>query len=60
MQIQSYQSMPYQLTPVPAIVKFIEDHIDSQRDEQELFQMSLEIEPREREDEKIARLLAES
>lgn len=59
-QIQSYQAMPYHFTPVPAIVKFIQDHISSQRDEQELFQMSLDIEPREREDQQIARLLAEA
>ncbi|KAG0139927.1 hypothetical protein CROQUDRAFT_718845 [Cronartium quercuum f. sp. fusiforme G11] len=58
-QIQSYQSMPYQLTPVPVIVKFLEDNLDNPRDEKELYDMSLDIEPRERDDEKIARLLAE-
>lgn len=51
--------MPYQLMPVPMIVKFLEDSLDSPLDEKELYDMSLEIEPRERDDEKIARLLAE-
>ncbi|KAH9814855.1 ras guanine nucleotide exchange factor domain-containing protein [Melampsora americana] len=58
-QIQSYQSMPYQLTPVPVIVKFLEESLDNPLDEKELYDMSLDIEPRERDDEKIARLLAE-
>ncbi|KAI9606233.1 hypothetical protein H4Q26_004608 [Puccinia striiformis f. sp. tritici PST-130] len=59
-QIQSYQSMPYQLSPMPSIVKFLEESIENPRDETELYDLSLELEPRERDDEKIARLLAES
>lgn len=43
-----YQSTPYNLTPVPSIQKFIEENlIDSRRDE-ELFEQSLRLEPRER------------
>jgi len=59
-QIQSYQSLPYQLSPMPAIVKFLEEALENPRDEKELYDLSLELEPRERDDEKIARLLAES
>ncbi|KAA1089603.1 hypothetical protein PGT21_024616 [Puccinia graminis f. sp. tritici] len=59
-QIQSYQSMPYQLSPMPMIVKFLEESLENPRDEKELYDLSLELEPRERDDEKIARLLAES
>lgn len=58
-QIQSYQSLPYQLSPMPAIVKFLEEALENPRDEKELYDLSLELEPRERDDEKIARLLAE-
>lgn len=59
-QIQSYQSMPYHLTPVPVIVKFLEESLENPKDEKQLYDLSLELEPRERDDEKIARLLAES
>lgn len=59
-EIMIYQNDPFNLTPVPSIQKFIEENlIDSRRDE-ELFEQSLRLEPREREDEKIARLLQES
>ena len=59
-QIQLHQSMPYNLTPVPAIQKFIDEQFKIDRDDTVLYDMSLAIEPRERDDEKIARLLAES
>ncbi|MBW0489347.1 hypothetical protein O181_029062 [Austropuccinia psidii MF-1] len=59
-QIQSYQSMPYQFLPVKIIISFLEESLRKPKDEKELYEMSLEIEPRERDDEKIARLLAES
>lgn len=59
-EIMVYQSTPYNLSPVPGIQKFIEDNLVESRGDTELYQQSLNLEPREREDEKISRLLAES
>jgi son of sevenless-like protein len=39
---------------------FLERNLQGGRDVQDLYNMSLNLEPREREDEKIARLLHES
>lgn len=58
--IQQYQTVPYTLTPVPEIQEYIKNCMDITRDVNELYTTSLEREPREREDEKIARLLQES
>lgn len=61
-QIQLYQLTPYNLHDVPIIRTWIEDQlkIAIAKDEQTFYAMSLQLEPRERDDEKIARLLAES
>ncbi|KAI8328904.1 ras guanine nucleotide exchange factor domain-containing protein [Chlamydoabsidia padenii] len=59
-EIQQYQSTYYQLTPVDELQKFIENNLKSTQDEEQLYNKSLELEPREREDEKITRLLQES
>lgn len=59
-EIQQYQNQPYCLQPVPELQKFIIDSFQTFEDENDLYQMSLLIEPREREDEKITRLLLES
>ena len=83
-EIQQYQSSPYFLNAVPELQLFITTHLQSSRDEETLYNMSLVLEPRwepilsytvlleiqsiltgllyhrEREDEKIARLLKES
>ncbi|KAG0749124.1 hypothetical protein G6F16_003124 [Rhizopus arrhizus] len=59
-EIQQYQSSLYQLKPVEEIQDFIKSHLLSTRDEEQLYNESLKIEPREREDEKITRLLQES
>lgn len=58
--IQQYQAVPYSLTVVPEIQDYIRSCMDITRDISELYDISLEREPREREDEKIARLLQES
>lgn len=58
--IQQYQAVPYALTPVPEIQEYIQNCMDITRDVNELYTVSLQREPREREDEKIARLLQES
>ncbi|KAI9595738.1 hypothetical protein BDF19DRAFT_495756 [Syncephalis fuscata] len=59
-EIQQYQNLPYCLTTVPQIKMFLERNLQGGRDVQDLYNMSLNMEPREREDEKIARLLHES
>lgn len=64
--IKRWQATPYNLTPVPAILTFIEDSLnqfsntDARASGDVFWQLSLEREPREREDEKMARLLQES
>ena len=59
-EIMIHQSTPYNLSPVAAIQKFIEDNLVESRGADDLYEQSLLLEPREREDEKIARLLQES
>jgi len=59
-EIQQYQSSPYVLNAVPELQLFITTHLQSSRDEETCYNLSLALEPREREDEKIARLLKES
>ncbi|KAI9282326.1 ras guanine nucleotide exchange factor domain-containing protein [Sporodiniella umbellata] len=59
-EIQQYQSSLYQLQPVDEIQEFIKSHLESTRDEEQLYNESLRVEPKERDDEKITRLLQES
>ncbi|GAO45812.1 ras GEF [Saitoella complicata NRRL Y-17804] len=59
-EIQQYQSVPYSLQPVPELQVFISSNLRESRDVTEMYDLSLNMEPREREDEKIARLLQES
>lgn len=61
-EIQSYQQSPYTLTPVTELQDFLHYHLSGteETDSEVLYQASLQLEPREREDEKIARLLQES
>ncbi|CAB4380587.1 unnamed protein product [Rhizophagus irregularis] len=59
-EIQQYQSVPYNLAAVQEIQMFIKCHLQDSRDVGDLYDQSLSMEPREREDEKIARLLQES
>ncbi|KIV87709.1 hypothetical protein PV11_03238 [Exophiala sideris] len=58
--IQQYQNVPYSLNPVPELQEWIADHMRNCGDVQEMYNQSLKVEPREREEEKIARLLSES
>lgn len=58
--IQQYQNVPYSLNPVPELQDWITDNMKNARNVQELYNESLKIEPREREEDKIARLLSES
>ncbi|CUS15462.1 unnamed protein product [Tuber aestivum] len=59
-EIQQYQSVPYPLQPVPELQDYIISNMQSARDVNDMYNLSLSLEPREREDEKIARLLQES
>jgi son of sevenless-like protein len=59
-EIQQYQKLPYFLTTVNDIQRFLDQHLRGGRDVVDFYKLSLQLEPREREDEKIARLLHES
>lgn len=59
-EIQQYQNQPYNLNPVKEISDFILKCLNETVDETTLYDMSLILEPREREDEVIARKLQES
>ncbi|GAB7347083.1 hypothetical protein MBLNU459_g3214t1 [Dothideomycetes sp. NU459] len=58
--IQQYQNVPYPLQPVPELQDYILTNMQEANDVHEMYDRSLAVEPREREDEKIARLLSES
>ncbi|CAO3614445.1 unnamed protein product [Mucor hiemalis] len=59
-EIQQYQSMGYQFRTVEEVQSFIMMNLHSSRDEDQLYKESLKLEPKERDDEKITRLLQES
>ncbi|KAJ4304059.1 cell division cycle- protein [Collariella sp. IMI 366227] len=58
--IQQYQNVVYSLQPVPELRDYIISNMQAAGDVHEMYDKSLQIEPREREDEKIVRVLAES
>ncbi|KAI1154971.1 ras guanine nucleotide exchange factor domain-containing protein [Nemania diffusa] len=58
--IQQYQNAPYSLQPVPELQDYILSNMSAAGDVHEMYDKSLVVEPREREDEKIVRVLAES
>ncbi|KAG0836182.1 hypothetical protein G6F57_009894 [Rhizopus arrhizus] len=59
-EIQQYQMVSYSFRPVEQIQDFIWHNLQNSRDEDQLYKESLRLEPKEREDEKITRLLQES
>ncbi|KAF9931619.1 hypothetical protein BGZ65_004799, partial [Modicella reniformis] len=59
-EIQQYQAVPYCLTSVREIQEFIRRGMNQAKSVADLFDMSLLVEPREGEEEKITRLLSES
>jgi hypothetical protein len=59
-EIQQYQNQPYNLNPVKEIADYILKCLNASVDETALYELSLMLEPREREDEVIARKLQES
>ncbi|GAA6052177.1 hypothetical protein JCM3770_000781, partial [Rhodotorula araucariae] len=66
LMIKLHQATTYNLQAVPPIAKFLQDKLfppkvdDPDKEDQRLYDISLALEPRERDDEKIARLLSES
>ncbi|KAM3083753.1 cell division cycle-related protein [Clarireedia jacksonii] len=58
--IQQYQNVPYGLKPVEELQDYILSNMQAAGDVHEMYEKSLAVEPREREDEKIVRVLAES
>jgi son of sevenless-like protein len=58
--IQQYQNVPYLLQPVPELQDYILSNLQAAGDVHDMYDRSLEVEPREREDEKIARYAAAS
>ncbi|KAF2485941.1 guanine-nucleotide dissociation stimulator CDC25 [Neohortaea acidophila] len=53
--IQQYQNAPYSLQAVPELQEYILRNMQSAGAVHEMYERSLQVEPREREDEKIAR-----
>ena len=53
--IQQYQNVPYPLVPVPELQDYILSNMQAAGDVVDMYERSLQVEPREREDEKIAR-----
>lgn len=55
--IQQYQNVPYPLQPVVELQEYILSNMQAAGDVHEMYERSLTVEPREREDEKIVRLV---
>ncbi|KKZ64626.1 hypothetical protein EMCG_09455 [[Emmonsia] crescens] len=53
--IQQYQNAPYPFHSVPELQDYVLSNMQAAGDVHEMYERSLEVEPREREDEKIAR-----
>lgn len=58
--IQQYQNVGYSLQPVPELHDYIVSNMQAAGDVHEMYDKSLQIEPREREDEKIVRYVQQS
>lgn len=52
-EIQQYQTQPYNLQPCQPILAFIEKSCEDVDTAPDLYELSLSLEPREREDEKM-------
>lgn len=50
--------MPYPLQPVPELQEYILSNMQAAGDVHEMYEKSLAVEPREREDEKIVRYVS--
>ncbi|KAF8967114.1 ras guanine nucleotide exchange factor domain-containing protein [Flammula alnicola] len=62
--IKRWQAQPFNFQPLPSVISYINDSLnqftDTRASSEHFWSLSLEREPREREDEKMARLLQES
>ncbi|KAJ3205890.1 hypothetical protein HDU82_004890 [Entophlyctis luteolus] len=58
--IQQFQNEPYHLAPVREIQEFFFASFTAESDDRELFAMSLELEPRDRDNDRMARAIVES
>ena len=62
--IKRWQAQTFNFQPLPSVIAYIEEQLNQHRDTrasgERFWALSLELEPREREDEKMARLLQES
>ena len=52
-EIQQWQAIPYALTAQPIVQDYITERLQSVEDGPDLYEISLQLEPREREDEKM-------
>ncbi|CAE6501866.1 unnamed protein product [Rhizoctonia solani] len=59
-EIQSYQAKQYNLSVVDQVQTFIEQSLASIEEKADYWETSMALEPREREDEKMTRMLQES
>ncbi|KAI9168385.1 hypothetical protein H9P43_007757 [Blastocladiella emersonii ATCC 22665] len=59
-EIQQFQVLPFHLKPVPEVQEYLLNMINHNRESGELYEISLNREPREREDQKLVRLLEEA
>ncbi|KAJ9050635.1 hypothetical protein DSO57_1012605 [Entomophthora muscae] len=59
-EIQQYQNSTYYLKKLPKLQDYLREKMDNNISDTQLYDRSIELEPREREEEKIARLLQES
>ena len=59
-EIQQYQNQVYCLQDVPELQNYLKESLERIEDESDMYDTSLRLEPKEREDEKITRLLFES
>jgi len=62
--IKRWQAQSFNFQPIPSVIAYINEQLNQHRDTrasgERFWAISLELEPREREDEKMARLLQES
>ncbi|KAI9894025.1 MAG: hypothetical protein M1814_004795 [Vezdaea aestivalis] len=54
-EIQQHQHVPYALQSVPELQEYIVKNVQAATDVHEMYEKSLTVEPREREDERVAR-----
>ncbi|KAG8968746.1 hypothetical protein FRC03_006201 [Tulasnella sp. 419] len=59
-EIKRYQSKPYNLSPLPTVLEYIDESLVALENAPDFWELSMRLEPREREEEKMARLLQES